>query len=106
MLFAYPMAISLPSSTSLIARANLQQHITHFIETCSNAGIDGDRLVKQFVRILKGIAFDCYTNLELESTDSWEQMEQEFPNRFYGTQRVVSMTELTNNRKMEGQASS
>jgi len=32
-------------------------------------------MVKQFVRILKGITFDWYTELELESTDSWEQME-------------------------------
>ena len=55
--------------------------------------------MKQFVRTLKGIAFDWYTDLEPESIDSWEQMEQEFLNRFYSTQRVVSMTELTNIRQ-------
>ena len=55
--------------------------------------------MKQFVRTLKGIVFDWYTDLESESIDSWEQMEQEFLNRFYNTQCVVSMTELTNTRQ-------
>lgn len=52
--------------------------------------------MKEFVSTLKGIAFDWYTDLEPESINSWEQMEQEFLNRFYSTQRIVSMTELTN----------
>jgi len=51
--------------------------------------------VKQFVRPLKGVAFDSYTDLEPESINSWEQMEHEFLNRFYSTQRTVSVTELT-----------
>ncbi|KAL0449510.1 UNVERIFIED_CONTAM: hypothetical protein Slati_1507400 [Sesamum latifolium] len=55
-----------------------------------------DHLVKQFVRSLKGNAFDWYTDLEASSIDSWEQLEQEFLNRFYSTRRTVSMIELTN----------
>jgi len=55
--------------------------------------------VKQFVRTLKGIAFDWYTDLESESIDNWEQMEQQFLNKFYSTQRIVSMTELTNTKQ-------
>jgi len=77
-------------------KGNPKQHIAHFIEMCSNAGTEGDRLVKQFVRSLKGVTFDWYTDLELESINSWEQMEHEFLNRFYSTQRIVSTTELTN----------
>ena len=53
-------------------------------------------MVKQFVRSLKGIAFDWYTDLEPESINSSEQMEQEFLNRFYSTQRTINMTELIN----------
>jgi len=53
-------------------------------------------MVKQFVWTLKGIAYDWYTNLEPQSIDSWKQMEHEFLNKFYSTQRTVSMTELTN----------
>ncbi|KAL0418953.1 UNVERIFIED_CONTAM: hypothetical protein Sradi_1308800 [Sesamum radiatum] len=34
-----------------------RQHIAHFIETCNNAGTDGDLLVKQFVLSLKDAAF-------------------------------------------------
>jgi len=48
---------------------------------------------------LKGIAFNWYTDLESESIDRWEQMEQEFLTRFYSTQHVVSMTELTNTKQ-------
>ncbi|KAL0308982.1 UNVERIFIED_CONTAM: hypothetical protein Sradi_5840500 [Sesamum radiatum] len=52
-----------------------KQHVAHFIETCNNAGTYGDHLVKQFVRSLKGNAFDWYTNLETGSIDGWEQLE-------------------------------
>jgi len=44
--------------------------VAHFIETCNNAGTNDNLIIKQFVRTLKGIAFDWYTNLELESIDS------------------------------------
>ena len=69
------------------------------METCNNAGTYGDYLVKQFVRSLKGNAFDWYTELEPNSIDSWEQLEHEFLNRFYSTRRTVSMVELTNTRQ-------
>ncbi|KAL0313706.1 UNVERIFIED_CONTAM: hypothetical protein Scaly_2908700 [Sesamum calycinum] len=52
-------------------KGNPKQHVAHFIETCNNTGTYGDHLVKQFVRLLKGNAFDC-------------------------TRRTVSMVELTN----------
>ena len=35
---------------------------------------DGKGNPKQFVRSLKGNAFDWYTDLESESIDSWEQI--------------------------------
>jgi len=53
-------------------------------------------MMKQFVRTLKGIAFDWYIDLEPESIDGWEQMEHEFLNRFHSTLHIVSMTELMN----------
>ena len=52
---------------------------------CSNAGTEGDQLVKLFVRSLKGIAFDWFIDLEPKSFNTWEQMEHEFLNRFYST---------------------
>ncbi|KAK4397456.1 hypothetical protein Sango_1582200 [Sesamum angolense] len=77
-------------------KGNPKQHVAHFVETCNNAGTYGDYLVKQFVRSLKGNAFDWYTDLKASSIDGWEQLEQEFLNRFYSTQRTVSMVEVTN----------
>ncbi|KAL0347659.1 UNVERIFIED_CONTAM: hypothetical protein Scaly_1781900 [Sesamum calycinum] len=56
-------------------KGNLKQHVAHFIETCNNAGTYGDHSVKQFVRSLKGNAFDWYTDLEIGSIDGWEQLE-------------------------------
>ena len=73
--------------------------MAHFVETCNNAGTDGDLLVKQFVRTLKDDAFEWYGQLAPRSIDSWGQMEQEFLNRFYSTRRTVSMTELTSTRQ-------
>ncbi|KAL0463617.1 UNVERIFIED_CONTAM: hypothetical protein Slati_0249300 [Sesamum latifolium] len=48
-------------------KGNPKQHVAHFIETCNNVGIYGDHLVKNFVRSLKGNAFDWYTDLEASS---------------------------------------
>ena len=79
-------------------KGNLKQHVAHFIEMCSNAGTKGDKLVKQFIRSFKGIAFDCYINLEAKSINNWEQMEYEFLNRFYSSHHTVSMMELTNSK--------
>ena len=50
------------------------------------------------VRSLKGNAFDWYTALAPGFSDSWNQMEREFLNRFYSTQRIVSIIELTNSK--------
>ncbi|KAK4383767.1 hypothetical protein Sango_2745100 [Sesamum angolense] len=47
----------------------------------------------------KDNAFDWYTDLEVGSIDRWEQLEQEFLNRFYSTQQTVGMVELTNSHK-------
>jgi len=69
------------------------------VKTCNNARTNGDLMVKQFVRSLKGNAFDWYTDLESGLIDTWEQLEYEFLNRFYSTRHVVSMIELTNARQ-------
>ncbi|KAL6191705.1 hypothetical protein ACLB2K_038095 [Fragaria x ananassa] len=70
-------------------KGNPKQHIAHFIETCNNAGTDGDHLMKQFVRLLRGMAFEWFTNLEPESIDRWEQMENEFLNRFFSDVSII-----------------
>ena len=90
-----------PKFLQFDGKGNPKQHIAHFIETCENAGTQGGLLVKQFVRSLKGNAFDWYTDLEPESIDSWEQLEREFLNRFYSTRRTVGMMELTNTKQWQ-----
>ncbi|KAA0033935.1 ty3-gypsy retrotransposon protein [Cucumis melo var. makuwa] len=98
-----PLGYQPPKFQQFDGRGNPKQHIAHFVETCENAGSRGDQLVKQFVRSLKGNAFEWYTDLEPEVIDNWEQLEIEFLNRFYSTRRVVSMMELTNTKQRKGE---
>ncbi|KAL0361086.1 UNVERIFIED_CONTAM: hypothetical protein Sradi_3793100 [Sesamum radiatum] len=99
-----PMGYQPPKLQQFDGKGNPKQHITHFIETCNNPGTDGDHLVKQFVRSLKGNAFDWYVDLEPKSIDSWDEMERQFLNYFYSTPRTVSMIELTNARQWKDEA--
>ncbi|KAK4389855.1 hypothetical protein Sango_2322500 [Sesamum angolense] len=69
-----PMGYQPPKFQQFDGKGNPKQHVAHLIETCNNAGTYGDHLVKQFVRSLKGNAFDC-------------------------TRQTVSMVELTNSSK-------
>ncbi|KAH0685536.1 hypothetical protein KY284_016089 [Solanum tuberosum] len=48
-----------PKLQQFDGNGNPKQHVAHFVETCNNAGTYGDYLVKQFVRSLMGIAFEC-----------------------------------------------
>ncbi|KAK9677082.1 hypothetical protein RND81_11G120500 [Saponaria officinalis] len=99
-----PIGYQPPKFQQFDGKGNPKQHIAHVIETCNTAGSEDDLVVKQFVRSLKGIAFDWYTDLSVESIDSWDQMEQEFLNRFYSTRRVVRMTKLTNTKQWKYEA--
>ncbi|KAL0373732.1 UNVERIFIED_CONTAM: hypothetical protein Sradi_3288900 [Sesamum radiatum] len=73
-----------------------RQHIAHFIETCNNTETDGDLLVKQFILSLKDAAFDWYIDLEANSIDSWDDLQNKFFSRFYSVQRTVRMIEIAN----------
>ena len=64
-----------PKFQQFEGKGNPRQHVTHFVETCNNDGTYGDLMVKQFVRSLKVNAFDWFTDLALDSIDSWNQME-------------------------------
>ena len=92
-----------PKFLQFDGKGNPKQHIAQFIETCENAGTQGNLLVKKFVRSLKGNAFDCYTDLEPKSINSWEQLDREILDRFYSTRRMVSMMELTNTKQWENE---
>ncbi|KAK3038008.1 hypothetical protein RJ639_029959 [Escallonia herrerae] len=88
-----PVEYQPPKFQQFDGKGNLRQHVAHFIETCNNAGTEGDLLVKQF-----GTP-DWYTDLEPKSIDCWEEMECEFQNHFYSTRHSVSMMELTNTKQ-------
>ncbi|KAM1895864.1 hypothetical protein ACFX13_044562 [Malus domestica] len=53
-----PMGYQPPKFRQFDGKGNPKQHVAHFVETCNNAGTEGDYLTKQFVRSLKGNAFE------------------------------------------------
>ncbi|KAL0458724.1 UNVERIFIED_CONTAM: hypothetical protein Slati_0499600 [Sesamum latifolium] len=59
-------------------RGNPRQHIAHFVEICNNAGTDGDLLAKQFVLSLKDAVFYLYIDLEANSIDNWDDLQNKF----------------------------
>ncbi|KAM2920025.1 hypothetical protein COP2_041926 [Malus domestica] len=67
-----PMGYQPPKFMQFDGKGNPKQHVAHFVETCNNAGTEGDYLAKQFMRSLKGNAFEWYTDLEPESINNWE----------------------------------
>ena len=69
-------------------KGNSKQHVTHIVETCNNAGINGDLLVKQFVHSLQRNTFDWYIDLAPEYIDSWDQMEWNSSNVFITSEKL------------------
>ena len=65
-----PRGYQPPKFMQFDGKGNLKQHVAHFVETCNNAGTEGDYLAKQFVRSLKGNAFDWDADLEPETINS------------------------------------
>ena len=88
-----------PKLQQFYGRGNPRQHIAHFVETCRSVGTHYDLLIKKFVCSLKENTFDWYMDLEPESIDRQEQLENKFLNHFYKTRRTVSMMELTNTKQ-------
>ncbi|KAA0041303.1 ty3-gypsy retrotransposon protein [Cucumis melo var. makuwa] len=54
-------------------KGNPKQHIAHFVETCKNAGSRGDHLVRQFIRNLKGNAFEWHVVSVIELMNTNQQ---------------------------------
>ncbi|KAI5312466.1 hypothetical protein L3X38_041639 [Prunus dulcis] len=71
-----PTGYQPPKFQQFDGKGNPKQHVAHFVETCNNVGAEGDHLVKQFVRSLKGNAFDCtrliVSMIELTNTKQWK----------------------------------
>ena len=60
-------------------KGNPKQHIAHFFETGNNAGTEGDYLIKQFMRSLKGNATSTPTSNPYHKrarADKYKAMEE------------------------------
>lgn len=80
-------------------KGNPKQLVAYFLETCNNAGTNGDFLVKQFVLSLKRKEFDWYNNLAPGSI--WLVLTYIYGSitRF----RFVSMLELSHTKEWKGE---
>ncbi|KAL2470475.1 Retrotrans gag domain-containing protein [Abeliophyllum distichum] len=58
-----PLGYQPPKFQCFDGKGNPKQHVAHFIKTCNNAGTYNNTMAKQFVRSLRGAAFEWYTNL-------------------------------------------
>ncbi|KAM1078427.1 hypothetical protein ACFX19_026101 [Malus domestica] len=52
-----PRGYQPPKFMQFDGKGNPKQHVAHFVETCNNAGTEGDYLAEQFVRSLKRNSF-------------------------------------------------
>ena len=89
----------LPKFQYFYGKGNPKQLATLFMEICNNVGIKEDVEVKQFVCSLKEYAYTCYTNIEANCINNWEQMKMEFLTHFYSTCHIFSKFELTNTKQ-------
>ncbi|KAB2630499.1 hypothetical protein D8674_008018 [Pyrus ussuriensis x Pyrus communis] len=64
-----PRGYQPPKFMQFDGKGNPKQHVAHFIETCNNAGTEGDYLVKQFVRSLKSIKPRTFEELATRAHD-------------------------------------
>lgn len=94
-----PSGYQPPKKQQFDGKGNLKQHVAYFVETCCNAGTNGDLLLKRFMQSLKENAFDLYTDLTHEPIDSYDQLEKEFLGRFYSTRRTITMLALCHTKK-------
>ncbi|KAL2498371.1 Uncharacterized protein Adt_23921 [Abeliophyllum distichum] len=94
-----PLGYQPPKFQCFDGKGNPKQHVAHFIETCNNTSTYNDTMAKQFVRFLRGAAFEWYTDLPAGPIDSWGQLEREFLTHFYSTRRTVSLPELTRTKQ-------
>ncbi|KAM1418988.1 hypothetical protein ACFX1T_022202 [Malus domestica] len=65
-----PRGYQPPKFMQFDGKGNPKQHVAHFVKTCNNVGTEGNYLAKQFVRSLKGNAFEWYKDLELKSINN------------------------------------
>ncbi|KAA0051326.1 ty3-gypsy retrotransposon protein [Cucumis melo var. makuwa] len=80
-----PLGYQPPKFQQFNGNGNPKQHIVHFVETCENAGSRGDQLVRQFIRSLKGNAFEWYTDLEPEACRQHDGVNK------YQTAKVIAI---------------
>lgn len=95
-----------PSLGSLMGKYALRKEdLAHLILACGDTANNGSLLLRQFVQTLTGAAFVWYARLlPPDSIKYWHAKELEFVNRFYSTQRKVSITELTKMKEKPGKS--
>jgi len=91
----FPSNYRQPQFSKFNGTGSPHEHVAHFLAACQDTAHNGALLLRQFVQTLSGPAFTWYSKLAPGSVRTWEQMQDAFLERFYSTQRMVGITELT-----------
>ncbi|XP_024311258.1 uncharacterized protein LOC112269245 [Brachypodium distachyon] len=94
-LVPFPANYRQPQFSKFNGSGSPHEHIAHFLAACQDTAQNGALLLRQFVQTLSGPAFTWYSKLPPSLMRTWEQMQDAFLDRFYSTQSIVGITELT-----------
>ncbi|XP_039130899.1 uncharacterized protein LOC120267304 [Dioscorea cayenensis subsp. rotundata] len=93
---AYPKGYNVPKFKQFNGLGNPDQHLAHFITACGDISNNPSLLLRQFAASLTGVAFEWYTNLQLESIQTWQQMKESFRARFGRVTDKITIADLAN----------
>ncbi|MQL76703.1 hypothetical protein Taro_009081 [Colocasia esculenta] len=71
-----------------------KEHIAYYINVMADLASDESYLLKFFGSSLTGLAFEWYSSLSAGSISDWADMQKKFRERFYTTEREVTVAEL------------
>jgi hypothetical protein len=83
---------------------NHEQHLTHFVASCSNTGGNDTLLLRQFPQSLVGTVFQWYYSLENNSIRTWDEMTDSFMARFVMVPNKINIADLASTKPKKGES--
>lgn len=95
----FPKGYQRPTFDKFDGIGSPQEHLAHFYSACGETSRMDAFLVRQFVQSLKGSAFTWYTQLQLGSIHTWDDMQREFLAQFVSSKKIVSIIDLADTKQ-------
>ena len=102
---SYPPKFKPPTLHTYDGKSSPNQHIYYFLYQTGNV-IDNDAIMARlFIGTLKGVAFDWFRSLPLDSINSWINLETRFLSHFYEDDTEVTIDKLLSTVQKKGESS-